>query len=266
MMKMRDIMKPVRWTIRSDDTLGTAEWIMARRRLHHLFVVDGGKLAGFLTDRDVLDFRAEAKEDPQWWRASVAGAMQAIPVTANPDEPSNKATERLADSPVDVLPIVERGFVVGQVSASDVLEAELWPIEPPPQPPTTAADVMSQPVIAVDPEDSLLEAATLMVDHEIRHLPVVEGGNVVGMLSDRDIRTIAGDPTRFVESEEREDMRRLNVRDAMTKDVISVRADRPIAEVAHEFAAERIGAIPVVDAGGKLIGIVSYLDALRALA
>lgn len=258
-------MKPVRWTIRSDDTLGTAEWIMARRRLHYLFVVDGGRLAGFLTDRDVLEFRAEADRNEQWWRASVNRAMQDIPATAAPDEAIAKATERFAASDADVLPIVERGFLVGQVTATDVLDAELWPIEASP-PPATAADVMSYPVVAVTPSDTLLDAAALMVDHEIRHLPVVDDGAVIGMLSDRDIRTLAGDPVRLIDETDGDGVREMSVRDAMTTDVVSVRGDQKLDEVAHEFAAERIGAMPVVDAGGKLIGIVSYLDALRGLA
>ncbi len=258
-------MKPVRWTLRSDDSLGTAEWIMARRRLHYLFVVDAGKLAGFLTDRDVLDFRAEAEPGQQWWRASVNRAMQEIPAIAGPDEPIERATERLAAADADVLPIVERGFLVGQVTPTDVLDAELWPNEATP-PAATAADVMSYPVIAVAPADSLLDAAAIMVDHEIRHLPVVDDGAVVGMLSDRDIRTLAGDPGRLSEERDGDGVRDLSVRDAMTTDVVSVRGDQRLNEVAHEFAAERIGAMPVVDAGGKLIGIVSYLDALRGLA
>jgi predicted transcriptional regulator len=262
---MRDIMKPVRWTLRPDDTLATAEWIMARRRLQHLFVVDGGKLAGFLTDRDVLDFRAEAVEGQQWWRASVNRAMQEPLVSAGPDEPITKATERLAAADADVLPIVERGLLVGQVTATDVLDAELWPTEATP-PAATAADVMSAPVVAVNPGDSLLDAAALMVDHEIRHLPVVDDGTVVGMLSDRDIRTIAGDPARLLEAEDGDGVRELSVRDAMATDVVSVRGDQRLKEVAHEFAAERIGAMPVVDSRGRLIGIVSYLDALRGLA
>jgi acetoin utilization protein AcuB len=86
------------------------------------------------------------------------------------------------------------------------------------------------------------------------------------MLSDRDIRTVAGDPVRYLETRERDGARRLNVRDAMTETALTVHANRPLRELADELVDEKVGAIPVVDADGTLIGIVSYVDALRALA
>jgi len=264
-MKVKEIMRPARWTIGPDDSLGRAERIMAHRRLHQLLVVDAGAIRGLLSERDILDYRASAAADEDWWRVPVGRAMQGIPATANPDESVASAIDRLAKSPVDVLPIVEHGFLIGQLTATDLFEAERIPIEPSPQP-ITAADAMTEPAVSVRPTDSLLDAAKLMVDHQVRHLPVVEDGAVVGMLSDRDIRTVAGDPVRYVESRERDGARMLNVRDAMAPTALTIRENRPLRDVANELADEKIGALPIVDADGKLIGIVSYVDALRALA
>lgn len=264
-MKVKEIMRPARWTIGPDDSLGRAERIMARRRLHELLVVDAGAITGLLSERDILDFRASAKPEEDWWRAPVRDAMEGIPATANPDESVESAVDRLAKSPVDVLPIVEHGFLIGQITATDLFEAELIPIEPSPQP-ITAADAMTEPAVSVRPSDSLLDAAKLMVDHQVRHLPVVEDDEVVGMLSDRDIRTVAGDPVRYVESREAEGSQMLSVRDAMAPAVLTIRENRPLRDVANELADEKIGALPIVDADGKLVGIVSYVDALRALA
>jgi acetoin utilization protein AcuB len=105
-----------------------------------------------------------------------------------------------------------------------------------------------------------------MVDHQGRHLPVVENDEVVGMLSDRDIRTLVGDPVRYVESREGDGARDLSVRDAMVPAALTVHSNRPLREVANELADEKVGALPIVDMDGKLLGIVSYVDALRALA
>ncbi|HEX7837841.1 MAG TPA: CBS domain-containing protein, partial [Kofleriaceae bacterium] len=190
-MKVRDIMRPARWTIGPDDSLGRAERIMARRRLHQLLVVEAGALVGLLSERDLLDYRTSAKTDADWRRTSVRRAMQVIPETANPDEAVASAIDRLAKSPADVLPIVEHGFLIGQITATDLFEADRAPIGPSPQP-ITAGDAMTEPAVSVRPTDSLLDAAKLMVDHQVRHLPVVDDGAVVGMVSDRDIRTVAG--------------------------------------------------------------------------
>jgi len=264
-MKVRDIMRPARWTIGPDDSLARAERIMARRRLHELLVMEGGVLTGFLSERDVLDFRAAATSDEDWWRMPVRNAMEGIPATATPDETVEAAIDRLAKSPVDVLPIVEQGYLIGQLTATDLFEAERIPAESPAQA-LTAADAMSEPAISVSPTDSLLEAAKLMVDHQVRHLPVVDNGTVVGMLSDRDIRTVAGDPVRYVQETAGEGARQLAVRDAMAPAALTVHANRPLRDVANELADEKVGALPIIDMDGKLIGIVSYVDALRALA
>ncbi len=263
-MKVRDIMRPARWTVGLDDTLGRAERTMARRRVHELLVVDAGAIAGFLSERDVLDYRMNATTDEDWRRAPVRRAMQGIPATANPDESVTSAIERLSKSPIDVLPIVEHGFLIGQITATDLFEAERLPSEP--ARPVTVADVMTEPAVSVNPTDSLLDAAKLMVDHQIRHLPVVENDEVVGMLSDRDIRTVAGDPVRYMESREDDGARMLSVRDAMAPTALTIHPNRPLRDLANELADEKIGALPVVDADGKLLGIVSYVDALRALA
>jgi len=264
-MKVRDIMRPARWTIAPEDSLGRAERIMAHRRVHELLVVDSGALVGLISERDVLDFHAGAAPDVDWWRMAVREAMEGIPATASPDEELTEAIDRLVRSPVDVLPIVERGFLIGQVTATDLFEAErvgralTGPV-------MTVRDAMTEPAVSVSPADSLLEAARLMVDHQVRHLPVVEAGAVVGMLSDRDIRTVAGDPVRYAEAREGDGARELSVRDAMAPAALTIHANRPLRDLAHELADERIGAVPVVDADGKLVGIVSYVDALRALA
>jgi CBS domain-containing protein len=263
-MKVRDIMRPARWTIGPESTLSRAERIMARRRLHHLLVTDAGALAGLISERDILDARTDGKPDEAWWHMPVRSAMQDVPPTASPDDSVESAIARLADSPVDVLPVVERGFLIGQITATDLFEADRSPAERL-RAPLTAADAMSEPAVAVGPGDSLLEAARLMVDHQVRHLPVVEAGEVIGMLSDRDIRTVAGDPVRFAEAREGDDTR-VRVRDAMATTVVTVRGDRPLAEVANELVDERFGALPVIDGAGRLIGVISYVDVLRALA
>jgi CBS domain-containing protein len=256
-------MRPARWTVGPDDSLGKAERIMARRRLHQLIVVDAGAIAGLLSERDILDYRASRRGEEDWWRAPVRRAMQGIPATVSPDEIVASALDRLASSPVDVLPVVEHGFLIGQLTATDLCEAERAPSEPTKRP-LTAADAMTEPALSVSPTDSFVEAAKLMVDHKVRHLPVIENGTVIGMLSDRDIRTVAGDPVRYVEA--REGANQLSVRDAMAPAALTVHPNRPLREVATELADERVGALPVVDLDGKLIGIVSYVDALRALA
>jgi len=114
-------------------------------------------------------------------------------------------------------------------------------------------------------DDNLIDAAARMADRNVRHLPVVDGDrHVVGMLSDRDVRTVFGDSARSLRhSDALVRLHSLHVADAMTRNAFVVRQDAPFAEVARVFTEQRVGAVPVVDEGDRLIGIISYVDVFK---
>jgi acetoin utilization protein AcuB len=116
---------------------------------------------------------------------------------------------------------------------------------------------MSTVLILVEPTQSIAEAARLMRQHDIRHLPVVKKGKIVGILSRDDVH--------LIETLEDVDPKRVTVDEAMTEDPYVVEPDEPIHSVAKEMAARKIGSA-VVAHGGKLLGIFTTTDALLALA
>ena len=126
---------------------------------------------------------------------------------------------------------------------------------------------MTRKVYTLEPNNSLLEARELMRRYDIRHLPVVtEGNRLVGIVSDRDVRSAT--PSRLSyqpESEnERNQIAALKVKDVMTKDVISLSLRDTIEDALLLFLKRGVGAFPVVDTEGILVGIVSVRDILRA--
>ena len=128
-----------------------------------------------------------------------------------------------------------------------------------------ASTVMTADPETVSEESSLFEAAASMAEIGVRHLPVVnENGVLVGMLSDRDIRSSIGDPVDALRG--RRDESESRVSDVMTPDPLRATLDMPVAELASMLADERIGAVPVVDEGDHPVGIVSYVDLIRFLA
>jgi acetoin utilization protein AcuB len=161
---------------------------------------------------------------------------------------------------------VELGRLIGMVTVTDVLEGEVrsaMGVSPASRP--IAADVMTPLPLTVNAKTPLAEAVARMIDHRIRHLPVVDGSStVVGMLSERDVRTLVGDFDSAA-GRGRKGLGQTQVGDVMSKPAISVAFDCPLSDVARSFADHGIGAVPVVDKFGALVGIVSYIDALRTI-
>jgi acetoin utilization protein AcuB len=120
---------------------------------------------------------------------------------------------------------------------------------------------MARRFACVPPEASLLEAGALMRDAKIRHLPVVRGEVLVGILSQRDLADAA--PPSAPGSE----LRPLSVGQVMRSDPWTAEESTPIREAAQRMLRYRIGCLPVVRAGPDgplLVGIVTESDLLRA--
>jgi len=266
-MKIREVMRPGPITIAETDTLAAAQAAMARSHIRHLPVIGDSKLVGILSERDVFAARAHADGDEDWWAITVHDAMRTPVQTAGPDDSVTEVAGRMAAAKIGALPVVEHGKLVGIATVTDVLDAEVRSaMAPTPSSLACAADVMTRWPLTVRPETLLVEAVATMVDHQIRHLPVVDASStVVGMLSELDVRTAIGDPVEYVEVRSRSSAQ-YRVQDVMTRPAVAVQFDRPLVDVARQFADGRLGAVVVTDKFGALIGIVSYVDALRALA
>jgi acetoin utilization protein AcuB len=126
---------------------------------------------------------------------------------------------------------------------------------------------MTQEVITTDPEEDVFDAYEKMSQNRIRHLPVIDAdGRLIGIVTDRDIRSalpysMIKDPTRTAEAEKEKD---LKVMDIMTADPKTIGPHHTIQDALVLIQELRVGALPVVDKEGKLKGILSVRDLLRA--
>lgn len=99
-------------------------------------------------------------------------------------------------------------------------------------------------------------AANLMREHRIRHLPVQEVGKLVGVLTDRDVKLA----TAFA------DPKSMKVEDVMTPDPYVARPEAPLNKVVLEMAEHKYGCAIVQQDNGKVVGIFTAIDALRAFS
>lgn len=125
---------------------------------------------------------------------------------------------------------------------------------------------MSKPVITVDLNDSMHDAVNLIKKYSIRMLPVTEKGELVGVISDRDLKKAsASDATLLKEYDIQYLIARIKIKEIMTRDTISVPFDYTIEETAEVLLSNKISGVPVTNDKGELVGIVTQTDLFNVI-
>jgi acetoin utilization protein AcuB len=127
-----------------------------------------------------------------------------------------------------------------------------------------AEEIMTHNVATVRSDERLSHAVATLIELPVRHLPVVDDGRLVGMLSDRDMRELGA---YEITLEKVRQLSSMKVSDVMTRNVVTADPATAVPDLIQSMLEARIGAVPVVEAGTqRLVGIVSYADLLRAAA
>jgi CBS domain-containing protein len=117
---------------------------------------------------------------------------------------------------------------------------------------TKVRDVMTNRPRCVSPDTPVSEAAELMESEDVGALPVLEGDELAGMITDRDIviRAVARG----------KDPRGMPVREVSTREVVTVRSDEDLSEALKLMASHQVRRLPVVDDGNRLVGMLAQAD------
>jgi CBS domain-containing protein len=254
--KVRDAMKRNVMSVDAGDSLSTALQLMLWAAARHLPVLEEGRLAGVLSERDILRYQAEHGGSSALSHA-VARAASMPPKFAHPDDSLTEAMARMRGSKVGCLPVVVEGELVGILTVSDVLAHQVQREFVGESDAPRAGEMMTKKPVVIGATDNLDLAVERMATNGVRHLPVVDGeGRLCGILSDRDIRPFSG----------RRELEVTPVENAMTRVVVSLGPDARRATLIDAFTRWHLSALPIVDEEQRPIGVVSYVDLLRTLA
>ncbi|HJZ87264.1 MAG TPA: CBS domain-containing protein [Polyangia bacterium] len=236
-----------------DDSLEMAEAAMLLHDVSHLPVTVDDELVGVVSLRAVLSGEILAREDGDR-RAERVSCVMSPPVAVRPDDTLVEAAETVCRHHVSCLPVVEGIHLVGMVTSVDLvryaielLEREAAHVGAAPQ---VGRLMTPGPVVTVRPTDPLAVAEVLMRHGHVRHLPVMTGERLCGILAQRET---------LVAMRSRPDV---PVARVMTRaPLCETDPETEAAAAAHVLVDRRIGALPVLRAQ-RLIGMLTKSDYL----
>jgi CBS-domain-containing membrane protein len=269
-----------------------------RRLLPHLQdMLRGGLMT--LHDVDVLKY-THARRRGLSTKLPVRQVMGTSIMTVHPDTPVAMIVGLLLDAPFRVLPVIDvGGKLQGIISTGDLINAGILPmrrglvrtameldtltaetIEAPLEQARnsarTAQDVMNRQVRTVGPNQSIREAAEIMLQTGLRRLPVIEtNGVLVGMLTRTDLLQAVvtsplmssqeGTPTQPLRQSTSVPVQQRPVADYVTRDIVTVDEQTPLAEVIDALVFSPVKRVVVVDADRRVRGIISDVDVLAGI-
>jgi acetoin utilization protein AcuB len=125
------------------------------------------------------------------------------------------------------------------------------------------ADVMTRELVTLTPEQTLRDAIELLRRGQIRHLPVVDGRRLLGIVTDRDVKRATPSVLTGIDKDAYDNsLITIKVGQLMTREPITVPGRSPLKNAVEIFIQKRVGALPVVD-DGQLVGILTDSDVLR---
>jgi acetoin utilization protein AcuB len=130
----------------------------------------------------------------------------------------------------------------------------------------TVSDLMTSIPNTVTPQTTIRQVIELMKAQSCRQLPVLEGGRLVGIITDRDVRLVMNSPlVLHGRWQDEEILQSVTAETCMTPDPMTVSSDTPAYQAATMLSVYKFGALPVVD-NGALVGIITVTDFLNHFA
>lgn len=127
-------------------------------------------------------------------------------------------------------------------------------------------DWMSKNVHTVDAKDALQKAVNVMKEHNVRLLPVMREGKLVGVISDRDVKRASTADAAYMEVQDvLYRSYKLKVEEVMSPDPVTVPDDFTVAEAADVLLQHKFSGLPVVDRKGQLVGIITQTDMFKVI-
>lgn len=271
-MKAKEMMQVHIISVSSETSLAEARRLMKANQIRHLPVVSNGHLVGIVTDRDIRNASpspattlTRGEINYQLDTTSIKTCMTKDVLTVGPEDDLVQGGQRIISGQLGCLPVVDQGQLVGIITETDLLQGFLAAASPAGEL-MKVKDYMQKSPYTLGRDDLVITAYHLMHDNHIRHLPIITSdAKLIGIITDRDIRQAGAsiDP-HMAEHELTYLLQKMTIKDIMTTHLHTVRGETAVADAGQHLLKHKIGCLPVVYADGRLEGILTVTDLLKA--
>nr|MDO8080237.1 CBS domain-containing protein [Candidatus Freyarchaeota archaeon] len=261
-MLVKDIMVKDLFTVDKDDFVSYAIELMTKKRVSRLLVVDKGKLVGVITEKDIVDRLGSSKmKSLPASGVHVSGVMSDNPLTVAPQTDIVDAAKMMIDKHISSLPVIENGELVGVITKSTMTRLCLHIDN------IFVGQVMTKSPITTTPFDRIVNVRRIMLERNISSLPVVEGGQLVGMVTEGQIALYLAQFRDNVPGKHQEErIRHVDVNEIMQKAPPKLHPDKKVSYAADLMRKERVKSLPVINYEERLNGILTKTDLTRLVA
>ncbi len=257
-MNVKNIMSEA-ITVHKSDKISHAMDLMDKHDTRRLLVLNESEPTGVITMRSI------ANKLGTWKTSNLpASSLHVTSATTDaftrvlPDMGIEDATA-LMDRKGGILIVTDNSKIMGWVTPHEILKNAKG-IK------GYAAEILKEP-ISISPGDRVSHARRIMLDNDIGRLPVVENGDIVGIITERDVAKALMNFRDLVPDNQQDvRIRNLIVGDIMTHNVKSVRTNTPITEVISILLKENIGGVPVLNLRDEMVGVISRREIIKYVA
>jgi len=253
-------------TVNPYDSLALVRELMIKHSIGRVVVVDGGRPVGIITKKDVVRFLAADDSDRSLIEIPASEVMSVGLITVKPDVDVKDASKLMLKRGVSSLLVVgEGGGLMGIATKTDVCRyygemcRGLFKVR----------DFMSRDVIYVKPLHSMFRVMNLMVKHNISRVVVVdEEFRPIGIVTSTDLTFYMSSlkPVKHAAFESLPSSIIMTAEDVMTKNPLTIGEDEDLSEASRVMVDRRISGLPVTGVDGRLTGIVTKTDIVKATA
>jgi CBS domain-containing protein len=258
-MKVKEIMTKEIISVDKDVDLNYVLILMKKHSITKIPVIEEKKLVGIITDNIIAfklgSIRSRGVSPARFHASSVTDKkIEKI----SPDTKVKDILKKVGEPGPTMLAVVENDNLVGIVTKADLLHMV--------NSKKRIQEVMNKKLHSVSPDDRIIHARRILIDENIARLPVIENGQLVGMISDTEIAYILADIKKSISiGRQKHKLDELIVGDVMKTPAIWCRKDITVEEAAKILLKNNIGALPIVD-DKKIIGIVTRTDLLKTIS